>query len=74
MKFAPGRNLPLATFGSQRVNADSLLCPWGKKVLTFSLNSTWLIRTPNYDGHFLWPLQCPYYRGLTDKLIYDGVH
>ena len=29
---------------------DSLLCPWGKKVLTFSLNST--------NGHFLWPPQC----------------
>ena len=24
---------------------DSLLCPWGKKVLTFSLNPTHLIRT-----------------------------
>ena len=24
---------------------DSLLCPWGKKALTFSLNSTRLIRT-----------------------------
>ena len=65
MKFALGRSLPLATFGSQRVNADCLLCPWGKKVLTFS---TWLIRTHNYYGHFLWPLQCPYYRGLTDNL------
>ena len=25
---------------------DSLLCPWGKKVLTFSLNSNCLTRTP----------------------------
>ena len=25
---------------------DSLLCPWAKKALTFSLNSTRLIRTP----------------------------
>ena len=25
---------------------NSLLCPWGKKVLTFSLNSNCLIRTP----------------------------
>ena len=33
---------------------DSLLCPWKKKALTFSLNSTRLIRTPvNTDnGHF----------------------
>ena len=27
------------------VITDSLLCPWGKKALTFSLNSTRLIRT-----------------------------
>ena len=27
------------------VITDSLLCPWGKKALTFSLNSTCLIRT-----------------------------
>ena len=47
MKFALGRNLPLATFGSQRVNADSLLCPWGKIALSFSLNSTRLIWTPH---------------------------
>ena len=26
--------------------ADCLLCPWGKKPVTFSLNSTRLIRTP----------------------------
>ena len=26
--------------------ADSIICPWGKKALTFSLNSTRLIRTP----------------------------
>ena len=25
---------------------DSLLCPWGKKALKFSLNSTRFIRTP----------------------------
>ena len=31
---------------------DSLLCPWGKKALTFSLNSTRLIRTPHYYGQF----------------------
>ena len=31
---------------------DSLLCPWGKKTLTFSLNSTRLIRTPHYYGQF----------------------
>ena len=29
---------------------DSLLCPWGKKALTFSINSTRLIRTPHYYG------------------------
>ena len=28
------------------VLTDSFLCPWGKKALTFSLNSTRLIRTP----------------------------
>ena len=26
---------------------DSLLCPWGKKALTFSLDSTHLIQTPH---------------------------
>ena len=31
---------------------DSLLYPWGKKALTFSLNSTRLIRTPRYYGQF----------------------
>ena len=30
-----------------RYITDSLLCPWGKKAPTFSLNSTHLIRTPN---------------------------
>ena len=30
----------------------SLLCPWGKKALTFSLNSTLLIQTPHYYGQF----------------------
>ena len=29
------------------LNMDSLLCPWEKKALTFSLNSTHLIRTPS---------------------------
>jgi len=32
-----------------------LLCPWGKKALTFSLNATRLIRAPRYYGHFLCP-------------------
>ena len=30
----------------------SLLCPWGKKAVTFSLNSTRLIRTPRYYRQF----------------------
>ena len=34
------------------VITDSLLCPWGKKALTFSLNSTHLIPTPHYYGQF----------------------
>ena len=34
-------------FIDKRFNyADSLLCPWGKKTLPFSLNSTGLMRTP----------------------------
>ena len=28
------------------IMTDRLLCPWGNKALTFSLNSTRLIRTP----------------------------
>ena len=39
---------------------DSLLCPWKKKCLTFSLNSTRLIRTSCQYRHFLWPPQCSY--------------
>ena len=34
------------------VNVDSLLCPWRKKALTFSLHSNRLIRTPHYYGQF----------------------
>ena len=34
------------------VITDSLHCPWGKKALTYSLNSTRLIRTPHYYGQF----------------------
>ena len=36
----------------------SLLCPWRKKSLTFSPNSTRLIRTSCQYRHFLWPPQC----------------
>ena len=39
---------------------DSLLCPWGGKALTLSLNSTRLMRTPRSYGHFLWLPQCPW--------------
>ena len=42
---------PLTKHG-HLVIADSLLYPWGKKALTFSLNSTCLIRTPHYYGQF----------------------
>ena len=35
---------------------DSLLCPWGNKAPTFSLNSTRLIRTPRYYRQFALPL------------------
>ena len=40
-------------FFSPHYGQFSLICPWGKKALTFSLNSTRLIRTPvNADnGH-----------------------
>ena len=31
---------------------NSLLYPWGKKALTFSLKSTRLIQTPHYYGQF----------------------
>ena len=31
---------------------DSFLYRWGKKALTFSRNSTRLIRTPHYYGQF----------------------
>ena len=33
-------------FIDKRFNYADLLCPWGKKTLPFSLNSTGLIRTP----------------------------
>ena len=41
-------------YGYLIIYTDSLPCPWKKKALTFSLNSTRLIRTPvNTDnGHF----------------------
>ena len=35
-----------------RYITNSLLCPWGKKAPTFSLNSTHLIRIPRYYGQF----------------------
>ena len=40
-----------------------LLCPWGKKALTFSLKSTPLIRTPHYYGDFALSLgkESPYF-------------
>ena len=42
---------PLTEHG-HLIITDSLLYPWGKKALTFSLNSTCLIRTPHYYGQF----------------------
>ena len=46
-------------FYGHAIIMDSLLCPWRKKSLTFSLNSTHLIRTSCQYRHFLWPPQCP---------------
>ena len=40
----------LLTEHGHLIITDSLLYPWGKKALTFSLNSTRLIRTPHYYG------------------------
>ena len=37
------------------LNMDSLLCLWEKKALTFSLNSTRIIRTPHYTDTFFGP-------------------
>ena len=51
---------------------DSLLCPWGKKALTFSLNWTLSTRTPCYYMFFLrYPL-CVHINGvwLCYKKIY----
>ena len=45
-------------FQGHHAITDSLFCPWGKKALYISLNSTRLIRTHRYYGHFLWPPQC----------------
>ena len=42
------------------IMADCLLCPWEKKPVTFSLNSTRLIRTPRLFRNIPWPPQCPY--------------
>ena len=42
---------PLTEHG-HLIITDSLLYPWGKKALTFSLNSTCLIRTPHYYRQF----------------------
>ena len=48
----PGSNWNLGVPLSQTrlyghlIITDSLLCPWGKKALIFSLNSTHLIPTP----------------------------
>ena len=42
---------PLSEHG-HLIITDNLLYPWGKKALTFSLNSTCLIRTPHYYGQF----------------------
>ena len=36
---------------------DSLLCPWKKEALTFSLNSTHLIGTPSNTDTFYGPLR-----------------
>ena len=42
---------PLSEHG-HLIITDNLLYPWEKKALTFSLNSTCLIRTPHYYGQF----------------------
>ena len=41
-----------AEYGHLIYITDSLLCPWGKNTLTFSLKSTHLIRTSHYYGQF----------------------
>ena len=48
---------------------DSLLCPWGKKALTFSLNSTPLIRTPRLCGHRRDYRKCPYKWDVSIKRV-----
>ena len=42
--FKTGNNYGLTAYYGHLIITDSLLCPWGKKALTFSLNSTRLIR------------------------------
>ena len=42
------------------LNMDGLLCPWGKKVLTLSINSARFLRTPRLYAQFVWPPQNPY--------------
>ena len=52
---------------------NSLLCPWGKKALTFSLKSTRLIRTPHYYGQFALSLgkESPYIFSKVNPLNTD---
>ena len=44
---------------------DSFPCPWGKKALTFCLNSTPFIRTPCYLQTLSWLPQCLFWWSLT---------
>ena len=55
---------------------DSLLCPWGKKALTFSPNSTRLIRTPHYYRQFALSLgkESPYIFSKFNLLNKDTFH
>ena len=55
---------------------DSLHCPWGKKALTFSLNSNRLIRTPHYYGQFALSLgkESPYIFSKFNPLNTDTFH
>ena len=56
------------------LSKDSLLsCPWGKKSLTFSLNSTRLIWTPHYYKQFALSLgkESPYIFSKVNPLNMD---
>lgn len=50
-------------------NTDSLLCPWIKPFLTYSLNLDHLIQTRHYYGRLIWPIIVNLKQGLTVLIL-----